>query len=143
LGDGEVGGGAGLDGVGLLGPEEGGAVVLVPLGVAAGDGDDGLGDGTRPLIRVPGEVVEEVEEVVGVLPGGVEADDEGDGRVAPGDVFQAPPELGVAVGGLGEGEFSGGGLEVVAEEGGVVAVAGGVEADADAGGRLRSGGGLW
>ena len=41
-------------------------------------------------------------------------------------------ELGVASGGLGEGQFGGGGLEVVAEEGGVVAVARGVDADADA-----------
>ena len=85
------------------------------------------------------EVVQEVEQVVGVLAGGVEADDEGDGAVALGDAFEALAEEGVAGGGLGEGEFVGGGLEVVAEEGGVVAVAGGVDADAEAAGRLRGG----
>ena len=37
--------------------------------------------------------------------------------------FEALAELGVAVGGLGEGQFGGGGLEVVGEEGGVVSVA--------------------
>ncbi len=67
--------------------------------------------------------MEEVKQVIGVLAGGVEADDEGDGGVAAGDQLQAPAELGVAVGGLGEGQFGGGGLEVVGEEGGVVSVA--------------------
>jgi hypothetical protein len=66
--------------------------------------------------------------------------------VAAGDVFEALAELGVAVSGLGEGPFVGGGLEVGAEEGGVVAVAGGVDADADGSGRAavagRRGGGL-
>jgi hypothetical protein len=46
------------------------------------------------------------------------------------------PKPGVALGGLGEGQLGGGGLEVVAQEGGVVAVARGVDADADAGRRL-------
>ena len=89
------------------------------------------------------ELLEEVQQVVGILAGGVEADDEGDGAVAAGDGFEPLAEQGVAGGGLGEGQFVGGGLEVVAEEGGVVAVAGGVDADADAGGgageRLRGG----
>ena len=89
------------------------------------------------------ELMEEVQEVVGVLPGGIEADDESDGRVAAGEEFEPLSELGVAVGGLGELEFGGGGLEVVAQEGGVVAVAGGIDADADAGGRLRGDGGVW
>ena len=40
-----------------------------------------------------------------------------------GDVFEALAELGVAAAGLGEGQFGGGGLEVVAQEGGVVAIA--------------------
>ncbi len=81
------------------------------------------GGGGRRLGVRRAESVEEVEEVVGVLPGGVEADDEVDGAVALGDAFEALAELGVAGGGLGEGQFVGGGLEVVAEEGGVVAVA--------------------
>jgi hypothetical protein len=82
-------------------------------------------------------VVEEVQQVVGILPGGVEADDEVNGTLAAGDLFEALAELGVAVGGLGEGEFTGGGLEVVLEEDSVVAVAGGVDPDraATAGGR--------
>ena len=79
-----------------------------------------------------------MEQVVGVLSGGVEADDEVDGAVALGDAFEALAEEGIAGGRLGEGEFVGGGLEVVAEEGGVVAVAGGVDADAE---RRRCAGG--
>ena len=46
MADGEVSGGAGLDGVGLLAAEEGGTVVLVALRVAAGEGESGVGDGT-------------------------------------------------------------------------------------------------
>jgi hypothetical protein len=84
LGDGEVCGGAGLDGVGLLAPEESGAVVFIALGVAAGDGDGDLGDGARALPGLAGELVEEVEEVIGVRAGGVEADGEGDGGVTAG-----------------------------------------------------------
>jgi hypothetical protein len=83
--------------------------------------------------------VEEVNQVIGVVPGGVEADVEGGAGVAAGDEFEALPELVVALGGLGEGQLGGGGLEVVAQEGGVVAVACGVDADADAGGRLEGG----
>jgi hypothetical protein len=88
--------------------------------------------------------VEEVQEVVGVVAGGVEADGEGDGRVAAGEVLEAAAELGVAVGRLGEEQLGGGGLEVLAQEGGVVAVAGGVNTDTDAGGRAggRGGGGV-
>jgi hypothetical protein len=51
LGAGEASGGAGLDGVGLEGAEECGAVVLVALGVAAGDGEDGIGDGRSGFMR--------------------------------------------------------------------------------------------
>ena len=46
-----------------------------------------------------------VEQVVGVLAGGVEADDEVDGAaasVAAGDVLESLTELGVAGGGFGE-----------------------------------------
>src|SRR5260370_401175 len=55
--------GARLDGVGLLAAEEGGAVILVALGIAAGDGQ-------RPRSAL-GQVVEEGEQVVGVLAGGI------------------------------------------------------------------------
>jgi hypothetical protein len=89
--------------------------------------------------RLPGELVEVMQEVVGGLAGGAEADDRGDGGVAAGDEFQALSLLGVAWGGLGEGERSGR-LQVLAEEGGVVAIARGVDADADAG---RCGAGSW
>jgi hypothetical protein len=52
--------------------------------------------------------------------------------VARGQSLDALLELGVAVGGFGELQLGGGGLEVVAQKGGVVAVARGVDADADA-----------
>ena len=134
LGEGEAGGGAGLDGVGLVAAEEGGAVVLVALGVAAGQGQ-----GERRA-----QPAEEVEEVVGVLAGGVEANDEQARAVAAGDLFEPLPELTVASGGLGELEFLGGGLEVVAQEGGVVAVARRVDADAEAARAGRTGAvGAW
>jgi hypothetical protein len=69
------------------------------------------------------ELLEEVQEVVGMPSGGIESDVEGDGVVSPGNVFEALAEERVAVGGLGEGQFVGGGLEVVVEEGGIVSVA--------------------
>ena len=117
--EGETGGGAGLDGVRLLAAEPSSAVVFVALGIAAGEGEGGLGDGAGLALGVVVELLEEVEEVVGVLAGGIEAEGEGNGRMASGDVFEALTELGVAVGGLGEGQFvGGGGLEVGAKEGG-------------------------
>jgi hypothetical protein len=87
--------------------------------------------------------VQEVDEIIGVLPGGVETDEEVNGAVAAGDSFDALSEVSVAFGRFGEGEFGGGGLEVVAEEGGVVAVAGRVDADAAASRRLRSVSVVW
>ena len=45
-----------------------------------------------------------MEEVVGVLPGGVEADDEVGRAVPPRDVFEALAQEGIAGGGLGEGQ---------------------------------------
>jgi hypothetical protein len=87
--------------------------------------------------------VEEVEQIIGILPGGIEADDERDGAVPLADALEALPEAGIAGGRLRELEFVGGGLEVVAEEGGVVAISGRVDADAAAPGRLRSGSLVW
>jgi len=122
-------GGACLDGVGLLRPEERGAVVLVALGVAAGKGDGewvGMGG-------ADGTALEEVEEVIGVLPGGIEPEVKVvEVRVLLGDALESLSEKEVAVGGLGEGKFVGGGLELGVEEGSVVSVACGVDADADA-----------
>ncbi len=130
LAEGEARGRAGLDGIRFFGAEQGGAIVLVALRVAARDGDAGAAE--RGDVRPPrGQPVQEVQQVVGVLAGGVETDDKGDGGVALGDPFEPLPKLAVAVGGLGEGQFVGRGLPVVAQEGGVVAVARGVDADAD------------
>jgi len=109
LADGEVGSGAGLDGVGLLAAEQGGAVVLVPLGVAHGEDEVGAGDAGGGVLGAGAELLEEVQEVVGVGAGGVEADDEGDRAVPPGEGFEALAEPGVAGGRLGEGQFVGGG----------------------------------
>jgi hypothetical protein len=84
-----------------------------------------------------------VEQIVGVLPGGVETDDEVNGAELVDDTLEPLAEEGISGGRLGELKFVGGGLEVVAEEGGVVAIAGGVNADADASRRLRSGNVVW
>jgi hypothetical protein len=87
--------------------------------------------------------VQEVEQIVGILPGGVEPDDEVAGAVALDDAFEALAEQRVPGGRLGKLQLVGGRLEVVLEEGGVVAVAGGVDADATAARRLRSGSVVW
>ena len=90
FGEGEAGGGAGLDGVGLLAAEEGGAVVLVALRIAAGEGERERRRRAWRRRRRPS--VQEVEEVVGILAGGVEADDEVERAVALGDAFEALAE---------------------------------------------------
>lgn len=132
FGEGEARGGAGFDGVGLLAAEEGGTIVFVALRIAAGD-ENGEGRRASGASRGSGEGVQEVQQVVGVLAGGIEADDEGDIGVTLGEALQALPQGGIADGGLGELQLGGGGLEIVAEEGGIMAVARGVDADADAG----------
>ena len=126
FGDGEAGGGLGLDGIGLLGAEEGGAVVLVALGIAARDGQR----------EVAGETVHEVQEVVSVLPRGVQADDERDLAEACGDLLQALAKQGIAGGRFGEGQVGGGRLQVVPKEGGDMAIACGIDADAHTARRL-------
>ncbi len=139
LADGETRRGAGLDGVGFASTEQRGSVVLVAFGIAAGDGEVATSQGAGGV----GEVVQEVQEVVGVQAGDIDADGEGGGGVADGQQLQALAERVVAVGGFDEGQFVGGGRQVVAQEGGVVAVARGVDANADARGGtscpLRSG----
>ena len=89
------------------------------------------------------QLVQKVQQVVGIGSGHVETNGEGHWSVTLDDALQSLVQEGVAGGGLGEGEFVGGGLEVVAEEDGIMAVAGGVDADADASRRLRSGSVLW
>ena len=84
-----------------------------------------------------------MEQILRVLPGRVETDDEVNGAIALEDAFESLPEEGIADGRLGELEFGGGGLQIVAEEGGVVAIAGRVDADAEASRRLRSGSVVW
>jgi hypothetical protein len=87
--------------------------------------------------------MQEVEQVVGILAGSVEADDEVDRTVLLGQAFEALPQEGIAGAGLGELQLGSGGLQVVVEEGGVMAVAGGVDANAEAAWRLRGGRWLW
>jgi hypothetical protein len=82
--------------------------------------------------------MQKVEQIVGILPRRIEADAEVDGAVLLGNAFEALPQEGIASGGLGEREFGGSRLEVVVEEDGIVAVAGGVDADAEAAWRWRS-----
>ena len=126
-------GGAGLDGIGLLGAEECDAIVLVALRIAAGDGEGGVGQRRAESVSDRrSERMQEVQQVVGILPGGVEADDEVDGAEALGDEIESLAELVIAAAGLGEEQFGGGGLQIGSQEGGVVAVARGVDADADA-----------
>jgi hypothetical protein len=49
-----------------------------------------------------------------------------------GEAFQPLPQEGVASGGFGERQLVSSGLEILAQKGGVVAVARGVDADANA-----------
>jgi hypothetical protein len=112
------------------------------LGIAAGERErkgswDIAGRGVAG--GAAAETMQAVDEIVGVLSGGIEANEEVDGSVALGDGLEALVEAAVAVGRLDEGEFGGGGLEVVVKEGDVVAVARRVDADATAARRLRSG----
>lgn len=134
---------ASLDGIRLLVAEEGGSIVLVAIGIATGNGEGAiLAKGLR-MGRV-GERVEEVEEVVGILADGVEANVKMNGAALGDDGVEASAEFGIAVGILGEGAFGGGVLEVVAKEHGVVAIASGVGADPDgASGRFGSPSASW
>ena len=112
--------------IGFLGAEEGGAVVFVALGIAAGESQS----------EVVGEAVDEVQQVISVLPRGVQADDERDLAEACGDLLQALAKQGIAGGRFGEGQVGGGRLQVVAKEGGDMAIACGIDADAHTARRL-------
>jgi hypothetical protein len=127
--DGEAGAGAGLDRIGLLRAVDAQAIVLVALRVAAGEGELGALDV---------QLVQPGEQVVGVGAGDVEADEEADAAVLGelvDQIAEALPQLGVALRRLDDFEFGRGALELVVQERGVVAVACGVDADADGGAR--------
>lgn len=91
--------------------------------------------------------MQEVEQIVAILPGSVESDAEVNVAVLGEDLLEARPKLSIAEGGLDELQFAGGGLKVIVHKGGVVPIARGVDADANARhfgiGRLRSGSVLW
>jgi hypothetical protein len=122
LADGEVGTGAGFDRIGLLLAVDAQAIVLVALRVAAGDRERGV---------VDVQFVQPGEEVVGIGAGDVGADIELDVAVFVDQVREAVTQLGVAGGGFDHFQFGGGLVQVGVEEGGIVAVARGVDADAD------------
>jgi hypothetical protein len=102
------------------------------LRVAAGEGE---------LAAWKGQLVQPGEEVVGVGTGDIEADEEADAAVAVQQLREALAQLAVALGGFGDEQLRGGLLQVLVEEGGVVAVACGVDADADRSGRRIGSGG--
>jgi hypothetical protein len=79
--------------------------------------------------------VQEVQQVVGILPRGIEPDGKVDGAVTLDNLFQPLSEAGVALGRFGELQFRRGRLQVVAQEGRRVSLARGVAADADAPGQ--------
>jgi hypothetical protein len=87
--------------------------------------------------------VEEVEQVVGILAGHVEPHEERHRSVALADTFETLAEERIASGGLGERQVVSGGLEVIAQESGVVTIARRVDADANATRRLRTGSVFW
>jgi hypothetical protein len=117
----EAGGRVGFEGIGLLAAQESGAVVLVALRIAAGEGE---GEGTWRAVRArSAQAVQKTDQVLGILPGRIEADNEMNGAVALDDAFEPLAEEGVAGGGFREREFGGSRLEVVLEEDGTVAVA--------------------
>jgi hypothetical protein len=122
FGQGEAGAGTGLDGVGFLVTVDGDAIVLVALGVAAGEAELGL---------VQAQPLEESEEVVGVGAGGIEADLEVNLAVPAGEIGETLTQARVALGRFGDFQVGGGRLEVGVEEGDVVAVTRGVDADAN------------
>ena len=95
-------------------------VVLVAFGLA-----DGQGDGQ-------GEAAEEVFEIGGILPGGVDADVEVGLGMLLVQLLQAFLQGLIAGAVFHDGERLGGGLAIGSQEGDAMAVACGVDADADA-----------
>ncbi len=66
--------------------------------------------------------MQKVQQVVGILPRGIEADEESDMGMSLSDLFETLAELGVALGRLGELKVRRGRLQVVAQEGRIVSV---------------------
>ena len=76
--------------------------------------------------------VQEVQQVVGILPGDVETHQEVDTAKLADDLLETRAQLGITDGGFDELQLAGSLFQIVAQEGAVVAVARGVDADADA-----------
>jgi hypothetical protein len=83
--------------------------------------------------------VQEVQQVIGVQSSHVETNGEVHRSITLDKSLESLAKETVAGGGLGERQLVGSRLEVVLKEDSVMAVAGRVDADADASRRLRSG----
>ena len=97
-------------------------------------GGNNVGDAARVAARTPrvrgcsrrlwvAKPLQEVQQVVGILPSGIEADGESDVGVGLGDLLEAFAQLGIAAGRFDELQIRGGGLKIVAQEDGVVTIA--------------------
>jgi hypothetical protein len=108
----ETGTGLGLDGIGFLDSVNGRAIVLVALGIAAGDGEAGVDECCFVGLRCA-QGAEEGEQVVGVTAGQIEPDMKMDATaVGSGDGLEPFAKLLIACGRLDQLEVGGGGLQV-------------------------------
>ena len=64
-----------------------------------------------------------MQEVIGVLPGRVEADVKVDVAQPGDDLLEALAQFGITCRGLCEGQVAGGGVVIVAQEGGIMPIA--------------------
>jgi hypothetical protein len=107
-----AGAGLGLDGIRFLDSVNGRAIVLVALGIAAGDGEAGVDEGCFVGLRCA-QGAEEGEQVVGVTAGQIEPDMKMDATaVGSGDGLEPFAKLLIACGRLDQLEVGGGGLQV-------------------------------
>jgi hypothetical protein len=123
LDEGEAGGTVAFNGIGLAFGEEGLALALVTGRLANGDGRGERQSAQKGL------------QVGGVLASGIDADVEVYGANALLQTLELVQQLVITL--TGFGNFAGwtGGLEILAQEGNVMTIAGGVKADADGDGR--------